>query len=428
MRYQPLPPEFHATGRRRLAEMIGPEAIAVIDTADVLRRPGDFEYPFHPDPNFYYLTGIDEPQAVLVLAPGHSNPKLREILFLQETNDFMALWAGRRLTQAQGRERSGIGTVMWLSELDVMLERLVPKFRTIYMNAEASLESGPLGPAARRAAEWRAKLPLHDLRSATDYLGDLRTVKAPPEVAQIRRAVEITGRGLTRAWAALRPGLPEYALEAELTAEFTRQGATGPVFSAIVAAGRDATTIHHATSADTVAAGDLVLFDVGAEAGYYAADISRTVPASGRFSARQRAVYEAVHRAQAAGLALHKPGATIVGIDEAMREVLLEEATRLGLLTAKQAAGPKADEHLRAYYPHISHHLGLGVHDAGGPRLEFKPGMVVTCEPGLYLAKEGIGARLEDVVLITDTGHEVLSAAIPSAPDEVEAALAGAGA
>ncbi|HVQ44011.1 MAG TPA: aminopeptidase P N-terminal domain-containing protein [Candidatus Saccharimonadia bacterium] len=424
MRYEPLPADFHAANRRRLSEAIGDESIAIIDTADVLRRPGDFEHPFRPDSNFYYLTGVDEPDAVLVLAPGHPNPHLREVLFLRETSDFIALWAGQRLTQAEGTARSGVATVLWLDELEPVLGRLVGQFRTIYLNDHPTLEAGPLSPSGRRAADLRTKLPLHDLRSATSILGRLRTIKAPAEIAQIRRAVDATAAGLDRAWSALATGVPEYALEAELTAEFTRRGATGSAFGAIIGAGRHSTTIHHATSATPVAAGDLVLFDVGAEAGYYAADITRTVPAGGRFTPRQRAVYEAVYRAQQAGIKLHRPGATILEIDETMRRSLTKSLVDLGEISAKAAAGPQADEHLRPYYAHISHHLGLDVHDTGTPRLKLEPGMVVTCEPGLYLAKEGIGVRLEDDILITKTGHEVLSRSIPSAPDDIEAAIA----
>lgn len=423
MRCQPLPSKFHSTNRRKLASAIGPSAVAIIDTADVLRRPGDFEHPFRPDSNFYYLTGVDEPKAVLVLAPGHPNERLREILFLQKTNTHMALWAGQSFTQTQGTDRSGIQTVLWLSELDQMLGQILGDFQTIYFNAATAVEPGPLDPAMRRVTQLRTQLPLHTFKSATSILGQFRAIKAPEEIAQIRRAIKITGQGLLKSWAIINPGQPEYVLEAELTAEFIRQGATGLAFSAIIAAGKNATVIHHSTSNANLSAEDLVLFDVGAEAGYYAADISRSVPVNGKFTGRQRAVYEAVYRTQQAGIALHKPGATILSIDEAMRQLLVQELVGLGELTVAQAASSKADQHLRKYYAHISHHLGLDVHDTESPRTPFVCGMVVTCEPGLYLEEEGIGVRLEDDILITETGYEVLSKAIPSTPADVEAAI-----
>lgn len=423
MHTSPLPVSFHAAGRQRLAESIGPDAIAIIDTADVLRRPGDFEYPFRPDSNFYYLTGINESEAVLLLMPGHPNPKLREVLFIRETNDFMALWAGKRLTQAQAAACSGIKTVLWLDEITAILDRAFANVRTVYLNADSHIEPGPLGPSARRAETLRRQLPLHQLRSCVGLLATQRTIKAPAEIEQIRAAIAITHAGLTKAWAVLRAGVPEYVLEAELTAEFTRRGATGSAFSAIIATGKNATVIHSATGPTTVGKDDLVLFDVGAEAGYYAADITRTVPASGCFTPRQRAIYEAVYRAQQAGIALHKPGASIESIDMAMRRVLVQELVNLKLITSAQAKSKDAFRRLEKYYPHLSHHLGLDVHDTGDHRLKLAPGMVVTCEPGLYLPEEGIGVRLEDDILITASGHEVLSKAIPSAPDDVERLL-----
>ncbi|GAC1369364.1 MAG: aminopeptidase P family protein [Candidatus Saccharimonadales bacterium] len=391
MRYQPFPPKFHAANRAKLADAIGPDAIAIIDTAAVVKRPGDFEYPFRPDSNFYYLTGIDEPDAVLILAPSHPNKNLREILFLKETSDFLALWEGKRLTPEQGTERSGIKTVLWLTELDTIFDRLTNDFQTIFLNSED------------HAAKLRESHPLHELHSAVPALSEMRTIKAPEEVEQIRRAIDITGQGLAKAWAAMQPGLPEYALEADLTAQFTRAGATGSAFSAIIAAGKNATVIHYTGKDSEINAEDLVLFDVGAEAGYYAADISRTVPVSGKFTDRQKAVYEAVCKAQQEGIKHHHPGTTILEIDAKMREVLTAEILKLGLTGE-----------LKTYYPHISHHLGLDVHDTGRPDQKLEPGMVVTCEPGLYIAEEGIGVRLEDVVLITEHGYEVLSADIPS--------------
>jgi len=423
MRYEPLPPKFHAQNRQRLSEAIGQEAIAIIDTADVLSRPGDFEYPFRPDSNFYYLTGIDESEAILVLAPGHPNKRLREILFLRETNDFIALWAGRRLTQEEATARSGIQTVLWLEEYTSIMDHILPDFRTIYLNAESQLAPGPLSPSARRARLLKQKLPMHELRSCVRILGEARTVKAPVEIEQLRRAIDITAAGLQAAWSTLRPNLPEYALEAELTAEFTRRGATGSGFSAIVATGKNTTVIHSVTDATKIGKTDLVLTDVGAEAGYYAADISRTVPASGQFTPRQRAVYEAVYRTQQAAIALHKPGTSILEIDNEMRKQLLKEIVSLGLITAAQAKSSEGNRLLSKYYPHTSHHLGLDVHDTGDRATILKPGMVVTCEPGLYLPEEGIGVRLEDDILITETGYEVLSKAIPSAPDDIEAMI-----
>lgn len=413
MRYQPLPPKFHAANRRRLAEAIGDEAIAIIDTADVLMRSADTEYPFRPDSNFYYLTGIAEPEAVLVLVPGHSNPEARELLFVSGTSEFVGAWEGERLTLKAAEKASAVKTVMTLSDLPRLLDRLLERYRVVYMNADESLSSHQGSPAKRRAHQLRRQAPLHDLRSALPILGRQRMVKDPAEIDQIRRAVAATKAGLERAWSVMKPGLPEYALEAELTAEYLRRGATGHAFTPIVAAGGNATIIHYMKNDATLAENDLVLFDTGAEIGWYAADISRAVPASGRFTKRQRDIYEALRRAQLAGIERSKPGESIVSVDNYMREVLTEEIKRLGL------KGP-----LINYYPgHISHHMGLDVHDTGEFRAKLEPGMVITCEPGLYIKADGIGVRLEDDLLITADGCEVLSKDILSGPDEIEGLL-----
>ncbi len=419
MPHQPLPATFHAANRAALAASIGDDAIAIIDTADIVTRTGDADYPFRPDSNFYYLTGIDQPEATLVLVPGHSDPELRQLLFIKPTTAQAAQWIGEGLTQDQATRQSGITTVFWATELPELLDRLLPKYQTLYLNAAESLTSVKTSPALRRARYYRRQLPLHQYKSALPLLAAQRAIKAPAEIDQIRAAIAITAAGLAAAGAALCSGSRapsqtdprESDLAAELTASYIRSGATH-AFNPIVAAGRNATIIHYMANSATIGQHDLVLLDTGAEVGYYAADISRTYPAAGRFTARQRAIYQAVYDAQAAAIKLHKPGATILDLDAVMRRHLSASLPKLGL---KQP--------LNHYYPHISHHLGLDVHDTGSARAALQPGMVVTCEPGLYIPEEGIGVRLEDDILITATGHELLSAAVPSAPDAIEALL-----
>ncbi len=408
MRYQPLPASFHAKNRQNLAKSIGDEAIAIIDTADQLTRPGDYEYPFRPDSNFYYLTGVDEPEAVLVLVPGHANASARELLFISGTSDFVGQWEGDRLTPDAASARSGIKTVLSLDQLDFYLDRLCAQYQTIYLNAGESLSSPMPQPSKRRAQKLRRRAPMHQLKSALPLLGRQRTIKDPAEITQIQRAIDITAAGFTKAWAAAKPGVYEDALEAELIAEFTRQGAV-PAWPPIVASGPRTTVIHYSANSAKIGPGDLILIDTGAEAGYYAADISRTIPVNGHFTKRQRQIYTAVYDAQQAGIKLHKPGASVHSINEDMNRLLTESLAVLGL---------KGE--LSEYYPHISHHLGLDIHDTGSARVIFEPGMVVTCEPGLYLKEEGIGVRLEDDILITENGYKNLSKNIPSDPELIE--------
>lgn len=407
-----LSPKFHTSNRQTFAKTIGDDAIAIIDTADVLGYL-DNDLPFRPDPSFFYLTGVDEPEAVLVLVPGHANPDARELLFVSGTSEHVSTWEGERLTLEQAAKVSGIKHVVPLTDLSFYLARLLSKYQTVYLNAEESLVGTRTSPSLRRAQDLRRHSPLHQLRSALPQLGQQRTSKAPEEIAIIREAVEITGAGLQEAWRAVKPGRYEYEIEAELTAGYIRRGADHG-FSPIVAAGRASTVMHYTRNRALIGSGDVLLFDTGAQVGFYSADISRVVPASGKFSERQRAVYEAVLKAQQAGIEHCRPGESVWTADEKMREVLTEEAKKLGL-----------KEPLRTYYAHISHHLGLDLHDTGDLRLIFEPGMVVTCEPGLYLRNENIGVRIEDDILITKDGPELLSEAIPKQADEVEAIIQG---
>ena len=396
MRYQPQPPKFHAANRRAFAHIMGDEAIAIIDTADKFSRRGDSEYPYRPDSNFYYLTGIDEPEAVLVLVPGHANAATRELLFTSGTSDFVGRWEGGRHTAESASQRSGIQTVLPLSELTVYLDRLLERYHTVYLNADDSLTSVMPHPALRRAHWLREKAPLHELKSALPALDKLRSIKAPSEIKQIREAVAITKRAISRAQHIARPGLVEHEIEAEIMAEFIRSGATA-AWPAIVAAGKNATVIHYAANAAVIGRHDAILIDTGAEYGYYAADITRTFAVGGEFTPRQQQVYNVVLRAQTAGIAATKPGVSLSDIDAVMQEMLADGIKQLGLKGG-----------LRDYYPHVSHHLGLDVHDTGSLRQPLEPGAVITCEPGLYLPEEGIGVRIEDDVLVTKTAHEVL--------------------
>ena len=407
-----LSSKFHATNRRVLAKTIGEDAIAVIDTADVLGYL-DNDLPFRPDPNFFYLTGITEPEAVLLLVPGHANPEARELLFVSGTSEHVATWQGDRLTLQLASELSGITHVLPLTELPYYLDRFLARYQTVYLNAQESIEGQFTSPSIRRSVALQEHSPLHQLRSALPQLGRQRATKTPREIELVQEAVNVTAYGLEAAWRALKPGRFEFELEAELTAEFIRHGACNG-FSPIVASGIAATIMHYTKNRSKIGHNDMVLFDVGSQVGCYAADVSRVAPASGAFSPRQRDVYAAVLKAQKIGIEYCRPGESVWSVDEKIREVLTEEIKKLGLT-----------ESLRTYYPTISHHLGLDLHDTGDSRLVFEPGMIITCEPGLYLREEGIGVRLEDDLVIREDGCEVLSSRIPKEPDEVEAIVNG---
>lgn len=392
-----MTPQFHTQNRQNLARAIGDDAIAIIDTASRLIRRGDFEYKYRPDSNFYYLTGITEPEAVLVLVPGHANQAARELLFISGTDDFTGLWEGERHTPKTAAKASDIQTVLPLAELDRYVGLLTERYQTVYLNAQPAISSVTVpDPSRQRALTLRQMVPTVNLKSALPLLDKQRLIKHDEEVSRIRQAVLGTKQAINETVSSLREGQFEYEIAAKFRYELQR-GNFDEAFSPIVAAGHHATVIHYSGQSGKTVKDGLVLLDVGAEARYYAADISRTVPVSGKFTPRQQAVYNAVAAAQAAGINAHRPGTTIYDIDEVMRKELKKALPELKL---------KGD--LSEYYPHMSHHLGLDVHDTGAARTVLEPGMVVTCEPGLYIAAEGIGVRLEDDIVITTSGHEVL--------------------
>ena len=379
-----MTPQFHTQNRQAFAKHIGDDAIAIIDTAATITRRGDYEYPYRPDSNFYYLTGISEAQAVLILAPGQSNPKARELLFISGDSNHTSQWQGPRLAPEQASDMSGVASVLPLNDLPFYLSRLTSRFPNVSVNDD------------ERARNLRQQFPTIALSSVLPALDQLRLIKQPVEIDLIRRAAAITEQAIQVAVAALKPNQSEFELEGILIGSMLSAGARLS-FDPIVAADINSTYIHYPAKVGRTSRNGLILFDVGAEFGLYAADISRTVPVSGTFTKRQQAIYDIVKKAQIVGIKAHRPGTTIAEIDALMRASQIEDLKAFGLPTTL------------ADYPHISHHLGLDVHDTGSAYTKLEPGMLVTCEPGLYLRDEGIGVRLEDDVLITTDGYELLS-------------------
>ena len=426
-------------GRRgRLMARLGEGAAAVFVGASELRRNGDVDYDFRQDSTLHYLTGFDEPSAVCVLRPGAEHPFA---LFVRPRDADQELWAGPRAGVEGALRDFGADAAHSIEELERVLPELLEDAGALYYS---------LGPAAglagrvqeallaalagRRAAAVRGGRPLDPVLDPAPLVSALRLRKDPAEVAALRRAVDITASGIERAMRVAGAGVHEYEVQAELEAEYRRRGSPRTAFPSIVAAGANACTLHYVANRARIEEGDLLLVDTGAEVEYYAADVTRTFPAGGRFSVPQRRVYELVLRAQRAAIAAVAPGVRFHDVHEEAVRTLASGLHEFGLIAEAPEPGAEADA-VRAYYPHAtSHWLGLDVHDAGSYRVDgesvaLEPGMVLTVEPGLYLrpdadavppAYRGIGVRIEDDVLVTESGREVLSAAIPSDPDELE--------
>jgi Xaa-Pro aminopeptidase len=423
MRHAPIDPELFAANRRRLVPLLPDKALAIVHAADVPPTSGDGTLKLQPASDLFWLSGIEQEESVLVLCPQASDPVAREMLFLRQPTDHLAVWEGAKLTQDKAREISGIKQVRWLSELPAALHGLLCESDSVWLNANEheraayEVEDRDLRMARRLVARY----PLHRYERLAPLFRRLRAVKSPAEVALIRRAIDITDAGLRRMLAALEPGVMEYALEAELAAEFLRRRGR-MAYEPIVGAGPNACVLHYLDNDTECRSGDLLLVDVGASYANYSADLTRTYPVSGRFTTRQRAVYEAVHRVLASSIARAVPGTSLRDWKRASQVQMTEELLGLGLITAEEAARdtPEAPA-CKKYFMHgLGHSLGLGVHDIAPVDGPLEPGWVITVEPGIYIPEESLAVRLENDILVTEQGPVDLSGHVPIDPDEIE--------
>lgn len=430
MRTAPIDSAFFVENRRRLAAELAPNSLAVIHSNDRMPTSGDGVYPFRQQADLLYLCGIDQEETTLVVFPAAREAKHREVLFVRPPDERVTLWEGAPLSFAEARRRSGVETVYPAPEFEDVFRQLALEAERIYLNAnEHPRAASPVETRdARFARRCRRQYPLHRYERLAPLLRRLRSVKSAAEIELIRQAAEITGAAFRRLLGFIRPGVWEYEIEAEVVHEFLRRRSRGPAFETIVASGENACVLHYVRNDRCCREGDLVLLDFGAEYAHYAGDLSRTVPVSGRFSPRQRQVYEAVLRIQKGAIALLRPGNTWAAYQEEVRRLVEEELVRLGLVTAEALGDQPADRPLyKKWFPHgVSHGLGLDVHDAVDPAAPFEAGMVVTCEPGLYLREEGIGVRIENDIWITPGGPVDLTGGIPREAEEIESLMAGA--
>jgi len=427
MRYDPIDPQLFIENRRKLAAQLKPNSIAVFNSSDVMPKSADGVHPFSQQTDLFYLSGIDQEESTLVIFPDAREKKHREVLFLRETSEQIALWEGKKHTKDEAAAVSGIPSVYWNSEFESVFRGLVIQTERIYLNSNEHLRAAAVVETRdARFGKWcREAFPLHDYERLAPIMHHLRAVKSPLEIELIRKAVGITGQAFRRLLGFIRPGVWEYEIEAEIWHEFLRARSRGPAFQTIVASGADSCTLHYVKNDKQCADADLVLIDFGAEYANYAGDLTRTVPVNGRFTPRQRAVYEAVLRVQKAAIQMLRPGNTLEAYTAEVGRLMEAELIGLGLLDAEKVACQPKDQPLyKKYFPHgCSHHLGLDVHDYGDKFRPFEAGMVLTCEPGIYIREEGIGVRIENDILITEAGPVDLAADVPREADEIEALM-----
>ena len=428
MRYEPIDNTLFRDNRARLAALLAPRSLAVLNANDIMPTNADGVMGFKQNADLFYLSGVDQPEATLLLYPDHPDPKQREILFVKETNETMRIWDGPMLTKDEARAVSGVQNVQWMHAFEGAFRGLMQRAEAVYLNLNEHARSASAVPTHddRFGRECRERYPLHSYQRLAPLLARCRMVKSAVEIEQIRQACAITEAGFRRLLGVLRPGLGEWELEAEFAHEFLRRRALGFAYPPIIASGASSCILHYCQNHGTCKEGEVLLLDVAACWAHYCSDLTRTVPVSGRFSPRQRAVYEAVLRVQRQCLARLRPGVMLKEHENEVKHLMDDALIELGLLTAEAVKNQSEDDPpRRRYYMHgSSHHLGLDTHDVTVPDLPLEPGMVVTVEPGIYIREENLGVRLEQTVLITPTGNEDLLASVPIEPAEIEALLA----
>lgn len=426
MRYTEMNSDVYVRNRAKTCARLAPGAAALFFAHDLVCVNGDANYPFAQDANFFYLTGIDQEENVLFLFPDAPLPEWREVLFIKRTSPEIKTWMGWKYTPDEARAVSGVQNIRHTEELEDFLMTVAGYVGDVYfdVNENDRNRAHDLKPA-RRWMEWfRQRFPAHEFRRAFPIVSELRQIKEKEEIEQLKRAVARTHSAFLRIARFVKPGVMEYEVEAELIHEFIRTGANGHAFNPIIASGANACILHYDINDRPLSDGDLLLADFGCRYGNYNADITRCLPVNGKFSERQKQVYEAVLRVQRAAMRLYRPGALLEEINAEVAKITTRELVGLGLITPEEAeSNPKA---YFKYYPHrVGHHLGLVTHDDGSRYRPLEPGMVLTCEPGIYIEAEGIGVRLENDVLITETGVEDLMADVPIEVADIEAAMRG---
>lgn len=429
MRYVQLPASFFKANRERLASQLPDKALAVLNANDVMPTNADGTMGFWQNSDLYYLSGVDQEETILLLFPSARDEEMREVLFVRETNEHIAVWEGDKLTKEQAREVTGIQKIFWLSDFDRVFRDLMFEAETVYLNLnEHRRSSNPVESRDRRfITRLQQEFPLHHLARLAPLLHRLRMIKSAEEIGAIRAASEITEAGFRRLLKFVKPGVQEYEVEAELAHEYLRRRSRGFAYTPIIASGKNACVLHYIENNATCNDGDMLLLDVAAEYANYFSDMTRTIPVSGRFTPRQREVYNAVLRVLNACKQMLKPGVIHQEYQKEVNKLMESELIGLGLLDKDAVANQDPDKPLyRKYFMHgVSHHIGLDVHDVADPHLPLAEGMVLTIEPGIYIREENLAVRLENLFVIGKDGGEDLMASVPLEASEIEDLMNG---
>ncbi len=427
MRYQPIPNDLFVRNRLKLEKKLKPNALAVILPNDEMPRNGDQCFPFRQSSDLFYLTGLDQEKCILTMFPNHPVEAMREIVFTVKTNDKMVTWYGHKYSLEEAGKVSGAKTIKWLDDFEGVLRELMARAHVVYLNQNENprFSTEVISRELRFIEQLRHDFPLHNFERLAPLLTDIRLVKEDEEIELMIKACDITGKAFNRVLGFVKPGVMEYEVEAEITHEFIRNGASGHAYPPIIASGADTCILHYNNNDKECKDGDLLLMDFGAEYANYAGDCSRTIPVNGKFSPRQRQVYEAVLRVLRKASRMLVPGTTIDKYHAEVCKIVEKELIGLGLFTEEDVRNQDPENPLFfKYYMHgTSHFMGLDVHDVGNKQQPLAKGMVLSCEPAIYIPEEGIGIRLENDIVVDDDPLDLM-VHIPIEPDEIEALMA----
>jgi Xaa-Pro aminopeptidase len=428
MKYTPLSAKHYTNNRQRFASQLTKGGLAIFCSNDIYPTSADGHRSFWQASDIFYLSGVDQEETILVVFPDSFHAQHKEVLFVKETSETIAIWEGAKLTKEQARERTGISTIYWLSDFERVLRSLLSEASVVYLNnnehtrAHVEVETREM-----RFSKWfREHFPHYKMERSAPIMHRIRAIKDREELDQMQRAMDITCNAFNRVMRFVKPGVMEYEVEAEYMHEFMRSGSRGSGYTPIIASGASACVLHYIDNDKPCKDGDLLLMDIGAEYGYYNADMTRCIPVNGKFSPRQKEVYNAVLRVMKGAKALLKPGVFLHEYHKEVGELMTKELVDLRLITMDEVKTQRAEwPAYKKYFMHgTSHFLGLDVHDVGDWSLPIQAGNVFTVEPGIYIREEGLGIRIENNLVITDSGNDDMFKNFPIEVEEIEESMA----
>ena len=426
-KYLPLDANIFIQNRKRFTAKMQPNSIAIFVSNDEFPLNGDALHHFQQNSDLFWLSGIEQEGSMVILFPSNPDPKYREVLVLTRPQELKEIWDGKRLRANEATAISGMKTIVWADSLDALLQQWIHLADAIYLDSNENDRKNNLVRTSeyRFIDEMQARYPLHQYLRAAKILKELRAIKTKEEVQVIQKAIDITEVAFRRLLQFIQPGVYEYEIEAEIYHSFLSQRATGPAYHSILASGDNARTLHYVSNNNQCKDGELILMDFGAAYGGYNADLTRTVPVNGKFTKRQKEVYNACLHLHDYAKSILKPGISIVKYTDKVGEEATKQFLKIGLISKSDIKNEDAEN--RAYrkylYHGISHHLGIDVHDLGTRTAPIQAGMVFTVEPGIYIKEEKMGVRIENNIWITKTGNQDLFKNIPIKADVIEALM-----